>query len=196
MGVWQGVASWPFQGGLPAAVFYPLGHPTPYASVSPSFQGDDGRRGKRGRPGKSGPRGPSGPLGPMGDIGMPGFPGPRGFKGDVGPPGPPASGVSGVGGGLAIGGAPGEKIDIQASTANTSLQGDNHFHFCNQSLLNSHHLWIVFVKNTIKIIRTIRTTLNGHKLYWPCSYQAVLACNRHFAAPTHSGMKCVDSWRT
>ena len=34
---------------------------------------------------------------------------------------------------------------IQASTVYTSLQGDSHFHSCNQSLLNSYHVYIVFV---------------------------------------------------
>jgi hypothetical protein len=51
------------------------------------------------------------------------------------------------------------------------LQGDSHFDSCNHSLLNNYHVKIVFV-----ILGTLRTTLNGHTSYWPCSYQAVLAC--------------------
>jgi hypothetical protein len=65
-----------------------------------------------------------------------------------------------------------KKLNIQGSTVHTSLQGDSHFHSFNQSLLNSHHVYIVFV-----IFGTLRTTLDGHKSYWPCSYQV---CYNYF----------------
>jgi hypothetical protein len=65
----------------------------------------------------------------------------------------------------------GDWFDVQASTVNTSLQRDSHFHSCNQSLLNGQHVKIVFV-----ILEILRTVLNGRKLYCPCSYKAMLAC--------------------
>jgi hypothetical protein len=37
--------------------------------------------------------------------------------------------------------------DIQASKVNMSLQGDSHFHSCNQSLLNSQHVYFGDFKN-------------------------------------------------
>jgi hypothetical protein len=56
---------------------------------------------------------------------------------------------------------------IQANTVYASLQMDTHFHSCNQIFFNIHHVYIVFV-----ILQTLRTTLDCHKSYWPCSYQA------------------------